>query len=463
MANSGVALLADDFRIPKEKKVLFTSISIMMLFLLFVFKINPLIPIIGFTISALWIKIEQKQLLGNTVKVNSTTIPKIYDASKNVAEKLSMEVPDVFIKQSPILNAYAIGVFGKKSVVLHSELVKVMNDDELYSILGHEFSHIKCKHTIWNTITGTTNMISIPIVSKFFEFIFLYWSRLAEYSADRGGLIACENLKATTSSFIKLAVGEDLASEVNVDDFIEQVEKDKVATQMVSFLLTHPYLADRIKGLSEFYSSEQYKQISSGDIQHGDSKISKNLYQISQILSQNIKKSNLTTDKFATLLRQSKFSIIPPKINEQEDTHIFNIHEQHNIDNCAGEADFSEIDIDNGESTLIEIEEHESVPQKENISNQDLFFAVLNDDIESVNQLLELGIDPETQDKEWDTPLHIAVQLGNINIAESLLKAGASIHKENKKKETPLLIAENSDDVGIMNLLLKYDHQVNDE
>jgi Zn-dependent protease with chaperone function len=445
-------LLPDDFRLAKEKIVLFASLTIVILLLLLVIGINPLIPVILILFSAIWIKIGQKQLLGNTIKVSENNIPRIFNASKIVAKKISMKRPDVFVKQSPELNAYAIGVFGDKSVVLHSALVKIMNDDELLSILGHEFSHIKCGHTVWNTIIGTKNLVQIPLLSKCLEFLFLYWSRIAEYTADRGGLISCRNLKATTTSFIKLAVGKTLASEINVDDFLNQLEKERVATQMAGVLLTHPYLADRIMRLSDFYSSDIYKNICNNTFKREDHKTNETLKNIIKLIKnkkfgQKIKIDVITNEikKIIKDLNISKKEKVKKGFDQKAPE---NKKQKNREENTENEKIVSGLKLD----LKIKKDPKETIDVIKDIS---LIYAVLDEELAKVNRLISFGIDPNTKDNTGDTPLHLAVQLENHEIVKCLLKAGAQINKKNNGGDTPLSIAESNNYKDLIKLMLE--------
>jgi len=223
-------IIAKDFRLPYELAILFGSLSFMMLFIVIVLNQKPIILMVFILMSALWIKIRQKQLLGNSVKVSEKNNPEVYQAAIAAAKKLSMELPDVFVKYDEYMNAFAIGFLGKKSVVLHSKLVESMDLDELISVLGHEFSHIKCRHTSWLVITNSANTLSIPIVSNILEIVFQFWSRSAEYTSDRGGLIACGKLNTSISALLKLATGKKLAEKVDISEFLKQVKnKDKAA------------------------------------------------------------------------------------------------------------------------------------------------------------------------------------------------------------------------------------------
>ena len=447
-------LSANEFRESKEKIILFSSLLIVALLLLLVMGINPIIPIVIFLYAAGWIKIKQKQLLGNTVPVSESSFTDIHNASNIVADRLSMNRPDIFVQQDPVINAYATGIFGKKSVVLHSALVEAMNKDELLSILGHEFSHIKCGHTIWGTITNTQAMIQIPFISNFLGFLFLYWSRIAEYTADRGGLIACRNLKATSTAFIKLAVGKELASKVNVEDFLEQVKKERLATQMAGFLLTHPYLADRIRCISAFYDSDKYRKICNNQFEHEDTKVNDILKGIDTILKKknfgdlikkNVKTKNL--EKITCEIKKIFDDFSSPKIMSPVSNPISD--ERAPIPKKKKRIIKPTKKKDNTFSSASNVNEKK-------VSDLQLISAVIDERLIEVDRLIECGIDPNIKDMEGDTPLHLAVRLKNIEIVKYLLRVGASISQKNNEGETPFSIAEKNESKALIELFQNF-------
>jgi Zn-dependent protease with chaperone function len=256
---------ADDYRIRGEKLVLYATVGVLVVVVtvlppppVFLVALLIAVGIVGFVV-----KIQQGQLLGHCVKVSEHQLPEVYKAANAASDRLSMRMPDVFVRQDPVINAYALGFLGKKSVVLHSAAVESMDSDELTSILGHEFSHIKCGHTIWQVITTSPKGIGVPIISAIFGYVFLFWSRKAEYTSDRGAVLASRNFKATISALAKAAVGKQLFEKLSIDQLFQQktdVDRDGVS-RLSESLSTHPYIVKRIHALRHFYESETYRQL----------------------------------------------------------------------------------------------------------------------------------------------------------------------------------------------------------
>ncbi len=254
---------ADNIRVGNEKSSLNISVSIMVFISIALIGINIGFLIIPLILSIFYVKITQGQFLGNAVKVTQNQFPEIYEMIDLASQNLSMLSPDVFIKQSPELNAFALGIFGKKSVVLHSALVETMTPSELASIIGHEFTHIKCDHTTWSVVAGLHNSIPIPIISNLLSFVFNNWSRKAEYTSDRGGLVVCQNVNASVTAMAKLAVGKELFKQLDLDILKEQkyqISKDEIS-KISETLQTHPYLVNRIQAIIHFSNSGKYESL----------------------------------------------------------------------------------------------------------------------------------------------------------------------------------------------------------
>jgi len=220
----------------------------------------PLI-LVAYAIIAVWL--TQGQFLGSAVKVSRMQFPEIDYAASRAAARLGMEPPEVFVVFGPEINAFALGILRKKSVVLQSALVEAMNDDELLFVLGHEFSHVKCGHTFFHVLTSSAGGVSVPLISHGLEFVFRWWSRKAEYTADRGGVLASRSVSAAINSMCKLAVGPELYKKMAVAHFADQqVDVDRDQTSKLSeSLLDHPYLVKRIRAARQFHNSPLYREL----------------------------------------------------------------------------------------------------------------------------------------------------------------------------------------------------------
>jgi Zn-dependent protease with chaperone function len=206
---------------------------------------------------------QQGAVKGSAVAVSPRNFPEVDALAQTAAVRLGIGKPDLFIKHSRELNAYAMGFLGSSFVVLHSETVHALTNtpQELQFIIGHEFTHIKCSHVFWRTISAGNPILGrIPILNYVMPLFFSWWSRQAEYTADRGGLIACNDLDASQRVLARLVIGPDLFDRLNIEEFVKQARGGGVSTIAGELLSSHPLLAKRLLALAEFAQSPLYKE-----------------------------------------------------------------------------------------------------------------------------------------------------------------------------------------------------------
>ncbi|MFW6114295.1 MAG: M48 family metallopeptidase [bacterium] len=181
-SNESTSINADAFRVDGEQAALYGGLAVLVVVLLFSTAISLGFVLIGIAIAAVYVWRQQAQLVGSAVKVSERQFPRIQAIANEVATRLDMHQPELYILQDPTLNAVAMGFIWGKSVLLHSATVEAMTEDELKQIIGHEFAHIKCGHTNLMVLTSSSRRIYVPLISDFLGLIFLFWNRKAEYT-----------------------------------------------------------------------------------------------------------------------------------------------------------------------------------------------------------------------------------------------------------------------------------------
>ena len=261
----------EQLRAEGEQNALYFSLFgvFVLLFFLIGITFGWFLLILGMVL--LYIQIQKSRELGSSVLVSDKQFPDIYKKNLEVAKKLSMPMPRVYVKQDPFLNAYAMSTIfqdDKGIVVLHSALVEALTEPELTTIIAHEFTHIKCNHTRWGVLTNLHGAYYIYIISDILSLITSFYSRKCETTSDRGGLIAVQNLEASATSLIKLSIGKELFEKMNVEEFVKQAEtlEEDDFGRIAELSLTHPHILNRIKYLISFYKSSEYKQFVDGGI-----------------------------------------------------------------------------------------------------------------------------------------------------------------------------------------------------
>jgi hypothetical protein len=123
-----------------------------------------------------------------------------------------------------------------------------------------------------NAIPGGAVVTTVGVVSEeILNYAYYEWSRAAELTCDRGGLLACQNIEASCRALMKLAgATHKFVNELSLDEFIEQgrnfVDIDtttlgKVQKVLLSRTMTHPWSVFRVNQLLKFYDDNEYNDV----------------------------------------------------------------------------------------------------------------------------------------------------------------------------------------------------------
>ncbi|XP_062105449.1 plastoglobule-localized metallopeptidase 48, chloroplastic [Humulus lupulus] len=184
---------------------------------------------------------EQVMLLeniGTSVLVSENQLPELHQLMIEAAKILNIESPDLYVRQSPVPNAYTLAISGKKPfVVVHTSLVELLTRKELQAVLAHELGHLKCDHGVWLTFANilTLGAYSLPglggLIAQSLEEQLFRWLRAAELTCDRAALLVAQDSKVVISVLMKLAGGcPSMADQLNVDAFLEQARSYEKAS-----------------------------------------------------------------------------------------------------------------------------------------------------------------------------------------------------------------------------------------
>ncbi|KAL3526290.1 hypothetical protein ACH5RR_010946 [Cinchona calisaya] len=224
---------------------------------------------------------EQVMLLeniGTSVLVTENQLPELHSLMIEASNILNIEAPDLYVRQSPLPNAYTLAIGGKKPfVVVHTSLVELLTRKELQAVLAHELGHLKCDHGVWLTFANilTLGAYSLPglggLIAQRLEEQLFRWLRAAELTCDRAALLVAQDPKVVISVLMKLAGGcPSLADQLNVDAFLEQARSyDKASSSPVGWYirnaqtrqLSHPLPVLRAREIDEWSRSQEYKSL----------------------------------------------------------------------------------------------------------------------------------------------------------------------------------------------------------
>src|SRR3954465_11299368 len=88
--------------------------------------------------------------MAGAVKVTPKQAPDLHAKLQIACTTLGVDMPDLFVQQNPIVNAFTGGV-EKPVIVLHSSLIERLNDEEVLAVVAHEVGHIHAEHVLYLT------------------------------------------------------------------------------------------------------------------------------------------------------------------------------------------------------------------------------------------------------------------------------------------------------------------------
>ena len=205
------------------------------------------------------------QLLGNAVKVSERQFPRIDRIVRQSCEVLQIAMPQVFLVNSPVFNAGTLGTNDDSFIMVHSSLVDQYSDEELLTVIGHECGHIHNKHVAYLTALHYLTYMAglfLPWILQPALVALRGWSRRAEVTCDRAGMLVAKNQAASERAITKLAVGSrKLYEEFNLDAFLEQHEEGSQGIgKYMEVFATHPWLPKRVLAMRMFGDSELYRK-----------------------------------------------------------------------------------------------------------------------------------------------------------------------------------------------------------
>ncbi len=209
-----------------------------------------------------------------SVLVGAEQLPDIHNLLVEACQILDLEVPQLYVRQHPVPNAYTFAMRGKQPfIVLHTALIELLNPPEIQAVIGHELGHLKCDHSVYLTLA---NLLTIAASQfPFAEWLLptlrtqiMEWVRCAEFTCDRAALLVAQDARVVVSLLMKLSGGSPtLSPRLNVDAFLAQARAydaaaasdiGEVMKQLRSQSLTHPLPVLRAREIDRWFQTPDY-------------------------------------------------------------------------------------------------------------------------------------------------------------------------------------------------------------
>jgi Zn-dependent protease with chaperone function len=221
--------------------------------------------------------------MARAVKVTPKQCPDLHAKLQIACTTLGVDMPDLYIQQNPIVNAFTGGV-EKPIIVLHSSLIERLNDEETLAVIAHEVGHIHAEHVLYLTAArllealanfGATKLIPGSEIIKFIisagiASALLAWARRAELSCDRAAALVVQDPHIVGRTMMKLA-GGTFASKIDYEEFLEQGREfqknydekklDKFWADILNAGLSHPFPIWRVSEIIKWVESGEYDEV----------------------------------------------------------------------------------------------------------------------------------------------------------------------------------------------------------
>ncbi len=198
-------------------------------------------------------KMVRLALTADSARIDAQTYPDLDARLEAIADALDVPRPDGFVVLDPQPRARLVGV-ETPVLILNTGLLELLDEAELGCQLGHELTHLKCRHQPY--------LLVADFLSRFAEFLPMggtlllgarlaleEWRLAARYTCDRGAALLAEDEDAPRRWLTKLGGGWTAARGLQPEAFLTRQAEDYARRQAE----TKP---GRLLGLTMFAGAE---------------------------------------------------------------------------------------------------------------------------------------------------------------------------------------------------------------
>lgn len=217
----------------------------------------------------------RRQLLAHAVRVDVRYLPDLAASFERISEIAGIDEPfEAYVHAEPSINACVMRGRSRYLVVVSSGAVNDLDAKELEFVIGHEVGH---------ALHGHLDIAAGPLIQSgdltpSQIMLLLAWSRAAEISADRAGLLCCQSIDVAANAMFKTLSGLGrVPIQIDPIDFAEQW--DHLADEVVQdgdtdhWQLSHPFPPLRMRALNLFWDAWQSGDADTASFERIDERI----------------------------------------------------------------------------------------------------------------------------------------------------------------------------------------------
>ncbi|MDF5719890.1 MAG: M48 family metallopeptidase [Rhizonema sp. PD37] len=226
-------------------------------------------------------RLLRMQTKGGEFRVSPRNFPSLHNALVETCKILDSPQPDLYLYRGEgHISTYAIGV-EKPLVGINIEAMEWLSGEELLFVLGHEIARIEGRYLNYqqlavvmpllkNLISSTTLGLG-GLAASGLEVALFNWIVMAKFTADRAGLLACQDVDVAMTALIKLGgLPEEYINPEVKQDFLAQAREFDIddldrldqVTKIFSFMeYQYPWVVMRASELLKWVDSGMYEQL----------------------------------------------------------------------------------------------------------------------------------------------------------------------------------------------------------
>jgi len=217
----------------------------------------------------------RRSVLGSAVRLGENQLPHVWQAHERAYATLDLApVPDLYLTQFPVANALTFGA-ERPVVVINSELVQLLDAEQLRGVFAHEAGHVLSEHVLYRTalviVLRLSALPGIPIPLFPLRAALMEWFRAAELSCDRAAALVIRDPVAICRTLMVITAGAE-AENLDLDVFMQQGQDyrekvspfDRFSRLLADLNLSHPMSVQRVHELMEWVKSGDYDRIVGG-------------------------------------------------------------------------------------------------------------------------------------------------------------------------------------------------------
>lgn len=213
---------------------------------------------------------------GEGINITNESLPKMHQQLVDACQILGVkEIPTYSTDWEYAPYHFSNGEKHRR-IVMMSGSADLFTDEEMMFVLGHELGHMVCGHKPYHMLLETfympfVNDAAFKAWASIIKLPLMEWYRISDYTADRMGLLCCQDINAAITTMIKKAgLPKKCYNNIDVQSFVQQTRDfeenftdmmDRVVKVLSIRSAEFPWLVVRAGKLYDWYHSDEYRQI----------------------------------------------------------------------------------------------------------------------------------------------------------------------------------------------------------